>query len=214
MRPVVVLSLAAALCLAPAAFAQDAPVSLGGALQPSPPDPDAPPPAPAAPVESTLAYPPDLTGGWIVEKTNFHDRAFLALDGMAGAETVSIADGKQWLGVGRWWAKPSDGPHVVIQFRDEHDPEGAVSFWLDVTFTSADAAAGTAHSAASSLVEPVTLTRSPCDFRYSDAPEPAIEGCTWDQLSDDWLMEAIFSGECAELGPCYRLLPPEFVLPD
>jgi hypothetical protein len=206
---------AAALWLSAAALAQGAPASLGGALQPTPPSPDAPPPtAPAPPAESTLPFYPDLTGGWIVEKTNFHDRAFLALDGIAGAETVTIADGKQWLGVGRWWAKPMEGPHVVIQFRDESDPEGTIAFWLDVTFTSQDAASGTLHSAASSLVEPATLTRSPCDFRYSDSPEPVVEGCVWDALSDDWLMEAILTGECPELGPCYRLLPGAFVLPD
>ncbi|MBL9010649.1 MAG: hypothetical protein JNL56_05665 [Alphaproteobacteria bacterium] len=214
MRIFPALLCAALVGAVPPALAQDSAPTLGGSLQPAPPDPDAPPAPSPPPVETEMTAVPELTGGWILEKTNFRDRVFVALDGMAGAETVTILDGKQWLGTGRWWRKPSQGAHALIQFRDEHAEEGSVDFWLDLTFTSQDAASGTLHSAASSLVEPVTLTRSPCDFRYSDTPEPAVEGCTWDQLSDDWLMEAIFSGECAELGPCYRLLPGEFVLPD
>ena len=104
MRIFPALLCAALVGAVPPALAQDSAPTLGGSLQPAPPDPDAPPAPSPPPVETEMTAVPELTGGWILEKTNFRDRVFVALDGMAGAETVTILDGKQWLGTGRWWA--------------------------------------------------------------------------------------------------------------
>lgn len=65
----------------------------------------------------------------------------------------------------------------------------------------------------SSRVQRFIIVHTNCDFRFGGESRPEIEGCRWLKLPDGEMQAyARLSGECRELGPCYRLVSDLYYL--